>query len=207
MVFILLIANVAVFLAMAASTGTFEWSPRTLVQWGGNLGMLSLHGQWWRLITANFLHAGFQHILGNMVLLLIAGRMVHARIGDLAFLGVFLVTGVAAEVLSALGHPDVVGIGASGAIAGIMGVAVVLAQSDRCPEIDRRWLVQTLAINALYSLAPSVDWLAHLGGFLAGLACGVALLFIPGALTESGSSGPGEGPAGPTADTRSRSAR
>lgn len=189
MVIILLMANVAVFLAMAGSTGTIDWSAQTLLDWGGNLGSLSLHGAWWRLVTANFLHAGLQHILGNMVLLLIAGRMVESKIGALAFLTVYMICGVAAEALSAAGHPGVVGIGASGAIAGIMGVAVVLAQSRRCPDIDGRWLLQTLALNAVYSLMPSVDWLAHLGGFLAGLVCGVALLVIPHALGDQREAG------------------
>jgi rhomboid protease GluP len=184
MVYLLLIANVLVFLIMGASTGSFDFSVRTLLAWGGNLGELSLNGEWWRLLTATYLHGGFQHILGNMVLLLIVGTLISRKIGELPFLIVYTICGVAASTMSAAGHPDVVSVGASGAIAGIMGAACILAASDRCPEIDGKWLTQTLVINALYSFAPSVDWLAHLGGFLAGLVCGVVLLVLPGAIEE-----------------------
>ena len=184
MVYLLLIANVFVFLIMGASTGSFDWSARILLDWGANLGQVSLHGQWWRLITASYLHGGFQHIVGNMVLLLIVGTLVSRKIGQIRFLVVYSICGVAAQALSAAGHPDIVSVGASGAIAGIMGAACILATSDRCPEIDGKWLTQTLVLNALYSFAPNVDWLAHIGGFLAGLLCGTVLLIIPGAIEE-----------------------
>jgi rhomboid protease GluP len=182
MAYLLLIANVLMFVIMGAGTGSFDWSAQTLLNWGANLGEYSLHGQWRRLITASYLHGGFQHIVGNMVLLLIVGTLVSRKTGEIGFLVVYSICGVAAQMLSAAGHPEIVSVGASGAIAGIMGVACILATSDRCPEIDGKWLTQTLVLNALYSFAPNVDWLAHLGGFLAGLACGVALLIIPGAI-------------------------
>ena len=168
--------NVAVFLSMVAVTGSAGWSAQTLLAWGGNLGLLSLHGQFWRLFTATYLHANFQHILGNMVLLAITGHYVGTRIGPLRFILAYTLCGVMASLLSAWGNPQVVSVGASGAIAGILGIMVAFYASGRCPEISGKWMAQTVGINAVYSLAPNVDWLAHLGGFAAGLVCGAGLL-------------------------------
>ena len=177
---ILIGVNVAVFLAMAATTGSMDWSARTLFDWGGDYGVVSLHGQAWRLVTSQYLHANVQHILGNMFLLAITGRFLGKLLPGPAFLGVYTVCGVAAAVTSAVVHPTVVGIGASGAIAGLMGVIVVLWASRRRPDIRANWVLQTLGINAVYSLLPGVDWAAHLGGLVAGVVCGVVLLaFVP----------------------------
>lgn len=178
MTILIILANVGVFLAMGASTGHFDWSGRELLNWGGNLGELSLRHQWWRLLTATYLHANFQHILGNMVLLAIVGSYVEARIGSIRFFLAYTACGVAASALSALGHLNSVGVGASGAVAGVVGIMVVFYWSDRFPEITGRWIAQTVGINALYSLAPNVDALAHLGGFIAGLALGGVLLAL-----------------------------
>ncbi len=185
MVYLILAANVAVFVVMAAGTGEIDWSAETLVRWGGNWGQQTLHGQPWRLFTAMYLHQSIGHILGNMVLLAISGMIVNARIGSGRFLLLYTLCGLAADLAAALGHPNTVSVGASGAIAGIVGTMVVLYFSKRCPEIPGRWLAQIVVINAAYSFVPSVDGLAHLGGFVAGLAGGGLLLAIPGGLKNA----------------------
>lgn len=178
MVLVLIGVNVAVFLVMAAMTGTMDWSARTLLAWGGNLGVLSLDDEPWRLVTSQYLHGNVQHIFGNMVLLAITGGYLARMMGRSTFLGVYTVCGVAAATLSAYVHPDVVGIGASGAIAGLVGIIVALWASKRYPVIRGSWVLQTVGINALYSLAPGVDWVAHLGGLAAGLLCGGVMLGV-----------------------------
>ena len=187
MLLLVILVNLAVFALMAASTGTFDWDAQELLDWGGDLGALSLHGQPWRLLTANYLHAGVQHIFGNMVLLGITGAYVEPRIGPWRALAAYTVCGLAGSVLGAWAHPDVVGVGASGAIAGLLGLMVAFYASGRHPDISGRWIAQVVGINAIYSFAPGVDGLAHLGGFLAGLACGgVLLLWPPRPLAEGG---------------------
>ena len=179
MLYVVIGANTAVFLLMTVITGSMGWSARQLLAWGGNLGELSLHGQWWRLFTATYLHANLQHILGNMVLLAITGTYVSARIGPVWFFLTYTLCGCLASLLSAWGNPAVVSIGASGAIAGVLGIMVAFYASRRFPEIRGSWVAQTVGINALYSFAPNVDGLAHLGGFAAGLTCGAVLLATP----------------------------
>ena len=154
------------------------------MQWGGNWGQQTIHGEPWRLLTAMYLHANFTHILGNMMLLAISGAIVNARIGNGRFLLCYTFCGLVGNLVAALGHPDSVGVGASGAIAGVVGIMAVLYFSDRCPGIPGRWLVQVMVINAAYSFAPAVDGLAHLGGFVAGLAAGGLLLAVPGGVRE-----------------------
>ncbi len=160
---------------MAVSTGRTSWGARTLFDWGGNLGELSLHGEPWRLLSGTFLHASPGHILGNMVLLAITGSYLQRRLGPAPFLAAYLACGVLASLLSAYAHPDVVGIGASGAIAGLLGLMVALYLAGRAQDVSGSWIVQTVGINALYSFAPNVDWTAHLGGFVAGLLIGGAV--------------------------------
>ncbi len=175
MIVVLLTANVVIFLVMAASTGTMNWDAQTLFEWGGNLGRASLHGQPWRIVTATFLHASLPHIFGNMVLLLITGAFLERKLGSLLFTLVYFACGIAGGVLSAWSHPNVVGIGASGAIAGLLGAMIALYATRRAPEVSGAWIAQTFVINALYSFAPNVDGLAHLGGFLGGLLLGFLL--------------------------------
>ena len=176
MLLLVMIANLGIYAAMAAATGALSWDAEELLAWGGDLGALSLHGQPWRLLTGTYLHAGPWHIFGNLALLGITGAYVEPRIGSWTSLIVYTLCGLAGSALSAWGHPEVVGIGASGAIAGLLGLVLAFYLSGQHPEVGGRWIAQTVGINALYSLAPDVDWLAHLGGFLAGLACGGALI-------------------------------
>ncbi len=179
MLILVIVVNVLIYGAMAAGSGKLSWSGDELLHWGGNLGELSLHGEPWRLATALFLHASPQHIFGNMALLAIAGAWVEPRIGPVRALSAYVACGLLASLLSAWGHPGVVGVGASGAIAGLVGIIVVFYASSRFPGIRGAWIAQTVGINALYSLAPDVDWLAHLGGFVSGLAAGGVLLAYP----------------------------
>lgn len=171
--------NVGLYVLMAYRLDHLSFTARELLAWGGDLGALSLHGQPWRLLSATYLHASLTHIAGNMILLGIIGSYVEPRIGRLRVLAAYTACGLAASLLSAWGHPQVVGVGASGAVAGLLGVVVMFYSSGRHPEISGSWVAQTVGINALYSFAPSVDWLAHLGGFGAGLACGGVLLAWP----------------------------
>ena len=68
--------------------------------------------------------------------------------------------------------------GASGAIAGLLGVVAALMVTGHGTEVNRSWLVQTVGLNAVFSLLPHVDWLAHAAGFGAGVACGLALPLV-----------------------------
>ena len=170
--------DIAVFLVMGVWTGAFDWDAQTLYGWGGNLGSDTLHGQAWRLFTSMNLHANFQHIAGNMIMLAVVGIYVEVRLGSVYAVLIYLVSGLAAAALSAAVHPQIVSVGASGAIAGLVAVMVVLYLCDDRKDIGGAWLLRILVINGLYSFAPGVDGVGHLGGFVAGLGCGMAVLAV-----------------------------
>ena len=131
--------------------------------------------QWWRMISYAFVHAGPLHLGMNMFVAYQMGPPIERRLGSVRFAEASLVTclGGAAAVLL-LAPPNVATVGASGMILGWAGMIV--------PLLDRKNLAQFsrfLLINALISFIPGVSWQGHLGGFVAGLACGVVLRLRP----------------------------
>lgn len=145
---------------------------------GGVIGIAT--GQYWRLMTSVFLHAGLLHIAFNAYALWIFGSIVEKELGRMRFLAIFLVTGFFASAASyAFGpNPFVAGVGASGAVFGIFGAFVTYNYRRRHLAIASarlRSAVMLLVINAVFSLSiPGIDWRAHVGGFFAGLAAGFA---------------------------------
>lgn len=143
---------------------------------GGLVGVAT--GQYWRLMTAVFLHAGLIHIAFNAYALWIFGSIVEQELGRMRFLSIFLVTGFFASAASYAFGPNAVGVGASGAVFGIFGAFVTYNYRRRHLAIASarlRSAVVLLVINAVFSLSiPGIDWRAHVGGFLAGLGAGFA---------------------------------
>jgi len=196
--YLLLGINSAVFLGMLL-TGVSFLSPRVdqLVHWGANNGTLVLqYGQWWRLITAMFVHVGIIHIATNMWCLWNLGLLAEPLMGPMGVFAAYILTGLAGNLLSIAVHPGVpggppsiVGAGASGAVFGLAGVLIVLLKSPLLPvpkpELKRlRWSViqfalLNFAIGLYTAFGPSpvrIDNMAHLGGFLSGLALGVPMV-------------------------------
>src|SRR5262249_41615144 len=95
-----------------------------LLHWGANYGPDTLGGQYWRVITSCFLHIGIIHLLLNMWCLWSLGRLLERLVGPATTVGVYLVTGVGAALLSLSWDPMRVSAGASGAIFGIAGTLI-----------------------------------------------------------------------------------
>ena len=145
------------------------------------------------LATSMFLHGGWIHIIGNMIFLWVFGRNLEDLIGGPKFLGFYLICGLLAGVVQVIFNPysRVPTIGASGAIAGVMGAYLIKFPRARIitlvpifvfvttMEIPAAWLLlYWLAIqffSGIGSLAEAdytgggVAWFAHIGGFLAGM--------------------------------------
>ncbi len=130
--------------------------------------------QWYRLVTSPFLHASVEHIFLNMLTLAIVGPPVEAELGKLRFLGVYLASALGGSVCSYLvGPTNTVGVGASGAIFGVMGAYFVLARRNRW---DTSTILALIVINLVISFAdPAIDWRAHVGGLITGAAVGYGL--------------------------------
>ena len=133
----LIVANVLIYAATAGASGQTEPRPDVLVGWGALFGPGVANGEWWRLVSAMFLHAGILHIALNCLFLRQIGNLVERLMGSFAFLTIYLVTGVTGAMASLMAHPRSIGVGASGALFGITGtlLAVVLSSGGQMREL------------------------------------------------------------------------
>jgi len=176
--------NIAVFgWELAAGASVTSPSPQWLLDHGGNFGPRTLAaGESWRLLTSMFLHVGLLHLVMNMIGLIDGGRHVERMYGRYGFLALYLVSGLAGSLASALRSTSVVSAGASGAIFGVFGAfgAYLFLHRGRLDtaEVSKqaRGLLVFLAYNLYIGLqVKGIDLLAHVGGLAAGFVCGIAL--------------------------------
>ena len=152
-----------------------------VLRWGADYGPYTLGGQYWRLITSMFLHFGIIHILGNMWCLWSLGRLAEDLMGSLAVVGLYLLTGIGASLLSLSWDPMRVSAGASGAIFGIAGalITVLYYGKHNLPKENVRhllgYVVRFSLLNLLFGLKAHVDNMAHVGGLVTGLVIGLFL--------------------------------
>src|SRR5579864_7791157 len=119
---LLLAINIAVFIGMVVTgAGFLEFNGRSLLNWGGNYGPWTLSGEYWRLITAGFVHGGRLHIAYNMWCLVSLGQLSERLFGKSQTFFIYLVTGVGGALLSIAHNPKNFEVGASGAVFGIAG--------------------------------------------------------------------------------------
>jgi membrane associated rhomboid family serine protease len=173
----LIAANVAMFLVTAVSAAVIGYPP--LDNYASPIfadlaqrPFLVQLGDWWRPITAAFLHIGPVHLVMNMLALLLFGSELERQLGRWRFLGVYLVSALGgAAAIQLFGNPGGYVAGASTAIYGLLGALGVLMLASRQ---NVRGLLTLLAINVFISFLPGVSLLGHLGGLVAGaLAAGV----------------------------------
>ena len=164
-------ANVVVYIL------TLLTGDRLILEYG-MFGAAVASGEWWRLLTAPFLHAGLWHVGLNMLALWVLGGVVEPLLGRWRFVGVYLVSALGGTVTSyALTGPGVISVGASGAVFGLLGATlVVLRRLNR----DVSGVVVLLVINVVLGfVVPTIDWRAHLGGFVAGGLVTLAMVAAP----------------------------
>ena len=150
-----------------------------------------MHGHAWiTLLTAMFMHAGWLHIAGNMVFLWAFGPEIEDAMGRMHFLAFYLLGGVVAMLAQVIGSPGstVPCLGASGAIAAVMGAFIVMYPRDRIRSIlwiviyirityipaalliGVWFLIQLLNVGSIATVQTGgVAYLAHVGGFLYGV--------------------------------------
>lgn len=179
----LLTINILVFgLMVASGAGLVNPNASVHVRWGSNFGPYTLNGEWWRLLTATFIHFGVAHLALNMWALYETGKLVERLYGPLHFLVLYIGAGVAGGITSVLWNPSVNSAGASGAIFGVFGGLLVymFSPSNHVPvTVMRQHRVSTAAF-IFFSLAngfahTGIDNAAHLGGLAAGGVLGLAL--------------------------------
>jgi rhomboid protease GluP len=191
--------NCAVFLLMCLrGVSPSAPTPEQLLVFGADYGPFVLAlGQWWRLVTAMFVHVGWLHLGTNMWCLWNLGLLGEPLLGAIGVFAVYLLTGIGGNLLSVAVNPGlgptsqgIVGAGASGAVFGLAGVLIVLLKSKLLPLPEaelkrlRRSVIWFAILNFVLGAGTwvahtsiRIDNMAHLGGFLTGLA--LALPMVP----------------------------
>lgn len=175
--------NAAVFLGMALAAGNFmDFPVSELVLWGGNVGALTISGEWWRLITNIFVHAGIIHIAFNMWCLWYLGALAESLYGKITYACIYLICGIGASLASAAWHPYVPSVGASGAIFGLAGAlfAAFKLGEFSVPRSALTGTLRSLGAFVVYNLIfgfiiSGVDNAAHIGGLITGLIVGALI--------------------------------
>ncbi len=180
---ILLGINLLVFLVQMSLgdefTDRFDLLGRAYVPWldSGSLQGVA-EGQWYRLLTAMFLHGSYIHIMFNMLSLWWIGGPLEAALGRARYLALYLVSGLAGSALTyLLAEPNQPSLGASGAIFGMFGATAVLL---RRLKYDMRPVVILLVINLIITFGwGNIAWEAHIGGLVGGVLIGYAMVHAP----------------------------
>jgi len=147
---------------------------RVLYAFGAKIGLRDLDGQWWRLVTAGFLHGSILHILMNSWVLFDLGAQVEQIYGTSRMWVIYFVANAAGFFVSACFNPGI-SIGASAGLCGLVGAMIALGVRHRNPAGDAirgmyvRWAVYILIFGLL---VPQIDNYAHMGGLAAGFAVG-----------------------------------
>ena len=178
---VILVAIAAVFVVevVVGGPGSLMQGPdgRTLFDLGAMQPLAIADGQYWRLFSAMFLHAGLLHIGFNAYALWLFGRGVEDSLGRTWFLVVYFVSGFLASVASyAFGPISALAVGASGAIFGVFGAFIAYNYRRRHTALasaNLRTAITLIVLNALLAIGyRAIDWRAHLGGLVAGFAIG-----------------------------------
>jgi membrane associated rhomboid family serine protease len=182
----LVILNVGVFFVNLAQGASLSNNGGSLFIDGALIGRGQLvsgemigvaEGEWYRMITAMFLHGSLIHLLLNMVMLYWIGTPMEQAVGHLRFLLIYFVSGIcgsAGALLATLDAPNTITVGASGAIFGILGAALVY-------ERQRTFVLGGSALSiivinlVLGFIVPNISIGGHIGGLIGGAACGLAL--------------------------------
>ena len=201
--YFLIAINSIVFVWEVVATGYFS-DQQAVVEIFGNYGAIPifiLNGDLLSILTSMFLHGGIAHLVGNMVFLFVFGDNIEDRFGHIKYLLIYIVWGATAAIIHSIfavgtGGGMVPAVGASGAISGVMGAYLVMFPRAKIFTVIVAFFITTVRIPALAYIPfwfilqvifglidpfGGVAYVAHIGGFVAGLGTGyVWKLFLSG---------------------------
>jgi membrane associated rhomboid family serine protease len=177
--------NVAVYLAELAAGGQVNGTGNWIYEHGalfasgvfhvGGAPMGVAHGEWWRMLTAAFLHYGPLHLGMNMYGLYIAGSLLEQVIGRWRFLFLYIAAGIAGSAGALWLEPNGATAGASGAIFGVFGALFVLERRRHIATGGQ--IAGLIVLNLVFTFAvPGISIGGHIGGLIGGVALMLVLL-------------------------------
>ncbi len=168
--YILIILNVVIYIVGAIVGGNALTTGNNVVYVWGQVNAFVFQGAYWQLITSMFIHASLFHLVGNMLFLLIFGLRGEEMFSLPEFIAIYLLGGLAGNLLSLVFGPYFISVGASGAIFSLFGACIIY---------DRRSVRQSILGALVYAFflffintGEGVNILAHLGGLVFGLVLG-----------------------------------
>ena len=173
----LIAINVVIFILMYV-LGNGSTDNATLVYFGANNAELVRSGEFYRLITAIFLHIGVIHLLFNMYALYIIGPQLESFYGKAKFLTIYLVSGIIGNLLANIFEVNTLGAGASGAIFGLFGALLYFGYHYRVylGSVIRTQILPVIILNLLIGFTtPAISSSAHIGGLIGGILISMAL--------------------------------
>ena len=171
---ILIGINAVVFVLQVVSAGTLSGTSGRVFEEGALYGPYVADGEWWRLLTAAFLHGGLIHLAFNMLFLWWFGRSLEAVVGSARYIAIYLVSALAGAAGALLISPTTPTVGASGAVFGILGAGLVLERSRVYVFGGQALFV--IAINLVLSFVLSnISIGGHIGGLIGGALAMLAL--------------------------------
>jgi membrane associated rhomboid family serine protease len=168
--------NVAVYVAELVTGGEVNGTGSTIFDKGALFGPALDNGEWWRLLTAAFLHYGPIHLILNMVGLYWFGSLLEERIGSGRYILLYLVSGLAGSAGALLWSNGFLTptVGASGAIFGILGAGLVLEQQR--DYVFGGSALGVILINFVLTFSiSSISKGGHIGGLVGGIVCALGL--------------------------------
>jgi membrane associated rhomboid family serine protease len=176
--------------------------PDTLIRWGASAGPLTTNGEWWRLLTAAFVHTGIVHLLVDVAVLCQLGAVLERLAGRLMLAAAYLSAGVMAGLIHLSSYPIAVNVAASAGVCGLYGLVIALTlwqmfqqrradlnpvlepEADPNAEPDTRITMPLIvmkrlgvgaAVFTLYCVMSGKAGAAEIGGLIAGLGYGLVL--------------------------------
>ena len=154
-----------------------------VISFGGNIltdsfgnyyGYIFFNHEWYRLFSCMFLHAGISHLVCNMIALLEYGFIVENTYGTCRFLELYILSGLGASFISALFNMvlsrDIISVGASGAICGLLGVVLADIKGDKKGKLIN--IIIGVVPLFIIGISPGIDNFAHFGGVFIGYILG-----------------------------------
>lgn len=176
----LIAINVAAFVAElvgGGSAGSFQGAGGSVIDHAGLNAPTVADGDWWRIVTAGFLHAGVIHIALNMFALFILGTLLEPAIGTPRFIAVYFVSLLAGSFGALLLDPNETTVGASGAIFGLMSAAFIVARHRGLEQLASQ-IGFYVVLNLVFTFGvPGISVGGHLGGLLGGGLTGLLIVF------------------------------
>lgn len=173
--------NVIVFIVLT-SQGMTEDGAFLLEHGAMYVPNVTEQGEYYRLFTSMFLHFGFEHLMNNMVVLVLIGWNLELETGKVKYLIIYLVSGFGGNILSAwweiLTADYAISAGASGAVFGLIGALLYAAirNHGRIGEVSGRGIAFMILVSLYYGFTSSgVDNTAHIGGLVTGFLLGILL--------------------------------